>query len=383
MLRADKKAIIICPYDFYGNSACSNRIRAFCSVLNENNISVTIFTLSEGEKEKANSTNDLLEVKIIKNDKVIPQGFVKRFVNELILSFKLICHSRKEHCDIQIVSSPFMGLIIATLFSKHLRKTHLDIRDLVWKYLPSNSFIDKLKKNLISFIIINSLKAYSSISCTNVYEKVYLEKKLAKKLNKINIFQVSNGVNRSRFESLSSLKYKNNTSEKKIVTYIGNVGLAQRLDSLIATANLLPNYDFYVVGDGNDLERIRNLSINALNGNFFMKGPMNFFEILDIYEKSDILFAQLSTEFASAIPSKLYEYLSTGKPIVYGGIGSAKDLLAKFENNIVCSPCNPAEICSSIKKINCGDFQISQSNIKQIDNSYIREDCCKKLLDLF
>lgn len=383
MLKANKKAIIICPYDFYGNSACSNRIRAFCSVLNQNNISVTIFTLSQEAKEKANSTNDLLEVKVIKNDKVMAQGFLKRFVNELILSFKLICNSGKEHCDIQIVSSPFMGLIIATLFSKHLRKTHLDIRDLVWNYLPSNSFTDKLKKNLISFIIINSLKAYSSISCTNVCEKVYLEKKLSKKSNKINIFQVSNGIDRKRFESLSSLKYKNKSSEKKIVTYIGNVGLAQRLDSFIATADLLPNYDFYVVGDGNDLERIRNLSTNALHDNFFMKGSMNFSEILDIYEKSDILFAQLSIEFSSAIPSKLYEYLSTGKPIVYGGIGSAKDLLSKFDNNIVCSPCEPREICSSIEKINCGDFQISKSNIKQIHNNYIREDCCKKLLDLF
>ena len=383
MQGVNKKAIIICPYDFFGNSACSNRIRAFCSVLNQNNIRVTIFTLSESIKEKPNSTSDLLEVKVIKNDKASPQGFLKRFINELILSFKLIHHSSKEICDLQIVSSPFMGLIITTLFSKHLRKTHLDIRDLVWDYLPSNSYTDKLKKFLISFIMINSLKSYSSISCTNENERSYLEKKLSKKLNKINIIKVSNGIDRSRFKSLSSLKYKNNTNEKKIVTYIGNVGLAQRLDSLIATADLLPNYDFYVVGDGNDLERIKNLSINALNGNFFIKGSMDFFEILDIYEKSDILFAQLSSEFSSAIPSKLYEYLSTGKPLVYGGVGSAKDFLSKFENNIVCNPCIPADICSSIKKINCYDFQISQSNIKQIHNNYIREDCCKKLLDLF
>ena len=55
-------------------------------------------------------------------------------------------------------------------------------------------------------------------------------------------------------------------------------------------------------------------------------------DLFEIYTDSDILYAQLKKEFEGAVPSKLYEYLSTGKFIIYGGLGEALNLL---ENLII------------------------------------------------
>ena len=48
-------------------------------------------------------------------------------------------------------------------------------------------------------------------------------------------------------------------------------------------------------------------------------------------EQRPALFARLDENYRSAIPSKLFEYLSTGLPIIYCGDGEASRLLRRFE----------------------------------------------------
>ena len=48
-------------------------------------------------------------------------------------------------------------------------------------------------------------------------------------------------------------------------------------------------------------------------------GLLSWADLFEIYTVSDILYAfNLKKEFEGAVPSKLYEYLSTGKFIIYG-----------------------------------------------------------------
>ena len=73
--------------------------------------------------------------------------------------------------------------------------------------------------------------------------------------------------------------------------------------------------------------------------------------VLEIYKNTDILYAQLSKEFSSAIPSKLYEYLASGKCIIYGGYGEALKKLKDFENVFFVKPDKVDDLVISIKKL--------------------------------
>ena len=105
-------------------------------------------------------------------------------------------------------------------------------------------------------------------------------------------------------------------------------------------------------------------------------------EILKYYERSKILFAQLKENFSMAMPSKLYEYASTGLPIVYGGKGEAVKFVERLENGYVFKPSNVEKCKNLISDIFRQDIKISTHNRKFIEANFIREVNAEKLLTI-
>ena len=83
------------------------------------------------------------------------------------------------------------------------------------------------------------------------------------------------------------------------------------------------------------------------------------------------------------MPSKLYEYLASGKYIIYGGCGEASVLMNKFENNKVINPDNVEELYKAIKESieNENYKKISTLNREKIYSSYLREKCVSDLFN--
>jgi len=128
---------------------------------------------------------------------------------------------------------------------------------------------------------------------------------------------------------------------RPMVTYVGLLGEPQAVEVLADVAGRLPAVDFTVVGEGparGRLEsRIRELGV----ANVTLTGYLSRTEVLDVYRRSDILFAQLKdapTLNATSLPSKLYEYMATGKPVVYAGGGIAADAVRRADCGITVAP---------------------------------------------
>ena len=254
----------------------------------------------------------------------------------------------------------------------------LDIRDLSWEYLDTKSLINRVAKTIFTKSALFNLKRFKIISVTNDHEFEYISKYVS---DYQNIIKVPNGVSLSIFEQLSSVI--KNQSNNKTVTYIGNVGLAQDLSTLVEVSKQLPNVQFNIIGGGTDFERIYALvDHTASNLNFL--GRKNFNELIEIYNSSDILYAQLTPDFATAMPSKLYKYLSTGKYIIYGGQGVASATLSKFENVSLIQPCSVEILKQEIEKV-LSEFNssLSASNREKIQAQYIRDVTVKYLISLF
>ena len=185
-----------------------------------------------------------------------------------------------------------------------------------------------------------------------------------------------NGISLKQFEQVreASEVREHNESKRKQVIYIGNIGIAQNLSTFIGAAKECPEVDFIVVGKGSDFDRIEKEAKGITN--FFLKGRVDWSEIPQFYQEADVLWAQLTPEFAGAVPSKLYEYLATGRRVVYGGEGQAISLLSEFKDVKVIPPNEPSKLVASIKKLveNTESLKLNFNNRETIRKRYIRED---------
>mgnify|MGYP000093590381 CR=1 FL=1 len=77
--------------------------------------------------------------------------------------------------------------------------------------------------------------------------------------------------------------------------------------------------------------------INANNIHF--KGNVDWEKVVHEYKKSDILYAQITQKYSSAVPTKIFEYIATGLPVVLGlPNGPAKEIFSKFSGVYIHNP---------------------------------------------
>lgn len=110
--------------------------------------------------------------------------------------------------------------------------------------------------------------------------------------------------------------------------------------------------------------------------NIDLKGRIDWNEVPSVYQQADILWAQLTPEFAGAVPSKLYEYLATGKPVIYGGMGEAVSVVSGFERVCLVAPEDSNELVAAIESfLNDNNVsRLSRNNQRKIADSFIREN---------
>lgn len=141
------------------------------------------------------------------------------------------------------------------------------------------------------------------------------------------------------------------------ILYAGNIGGCQGLQHILpqAAKQLGPDWRFRIIGDGGmrpTLERM----LEGI-GNVIIEPPVRRSELLERYRNADVLFLHLndSPAYRKVLPSKLFEYAATGKPILAGVAGQAAEFLKhNVENAAVFPPCDKAGLVRAIDTL---DFE--------------------------
>lgn len=353
-----------------------NRIAPIVNDAIKNKYNVNILTSGTS---KLDIDNELISYEYCNIKKELPINFIARGITEFYFSYLIMRRAYKNNSDFVLITIPN---IFNLLFCKSLKKPNiqiLDIRDLSWEYLESKNFIQRIVKIFFRFIFKVKMNKFDAISCSNLYEYNYVKK--YRKNNQQNIILYTNGIGSSQFDDLRSLKNKIHKKNKITISYIGNLGVAQNLSILVKAANQFQELSFNIVGNGKEFLKLKQLSKNKKNITFY--GRLKWEELLKIYSETDILYAQLSNNFSSAMPSKLYEYLSSGKYIIYGGDGQAKKILNSFDNNCVIKSDNVKELSNKLEEVIKNNYykRISKSNQDKIYNLYLREEAVKRLFE--
>jgi putative colanic acid biosynthesis glycosyltransferase WcaI len=169
---------------------------------------------------------------------------------------------------------------------------------------------------------------------------------------------VPNGVDWEMFdvpEAGREFKDSHEPDDRFVLGYVGNIGLAQGLTTLLDAAEALRDcpVKFLLVGEGTDKARLRELArIRGLGNVEFLDGvPREC--VAPILAGCDALLLALRPDplFDITIPSKLYEYMAAGKPILCSVRGEAAGLVASLECGLTVNPSDGVELAGAVRRL--------------------------------
>jgi len=140
------------------------------------------------------------------------------------------------------------------------------------------------------------------------------------------------------------------------VTFAGNMGTVQALDTVLDAAALLrdrPEIRIVLVGGGLDVDRLKQRAetMGLENVVFLARRPIA--EIGEILTLSDALLVHLRKDplFEITIPSKTQAYLMAGRPILMGVEGDAARMVENAGAGIAFEPENPEALADAIRRL--------------------------------
>jgi glycosyltransferase involved in cell wall biosynthesis len=250
-------------------------------------------------------------------------SYLKYYLKEFYLLRRLF---KEEPFDIiQVRNNVFNG-IIALYFKKKysipfafqytfpknfLKMSQLDNRP--------NYLVYYFMEHINQYIIKNSDVVFPiSISMKN--------KLIDDKVLELKLMPLPMGVNPELFslkEECSHIKDKYKLENYSVILYVGSLDKLRSLSLIIDSFSKVLTHNFnaklLIVGDGTDKSNLENLSIKlGIEKNVIFTGQVPYFEIPYFISIADICLSPIPPLeiYKVSSPTKLFEYMSIGKPIV-------------------------------------------------------------------
>ena len=170
-------------------------------------------------------------------------------------------------------------------------------------------------------------------------------------------FHLSNGVDTKVFHPRKKTQESWETihdGKNFVVLYAGLHGLAQGLEQLLAAAKLLREDDdvkFVLIGTGpakhSLVEKVQ--QDNIKNVCFLEPRPAK--EIPALVAAADIVLVPLKMYIPGAVPSKLYEAMASGRPVVLVAGGEAAEIVREHQTGTVVEPGDVASLVLAIQNL--------------------------------
>jgi glycosyltransferase involved in cell wall biosynthesis len=146
------------------------------------------------------------------------------------------------------------------------------------------------------------------------------------------------------------------SAERFVICYIGTMGMAHGLETLIAAAQqlqqTLPNAMFLLVGEGAEKERIEQLAAARGLKNIHFLGQQSRERIPAYIAGSDVCLVMLKKAelFKTVIPTKLLEYMSCAKPVIVAVDGQARQVVEEAGAGIFVEPEDSSALAKAIQR---------------------------------
>ena len=257
----------------------------------------------------------------------------------LASAFKL----RKIRADYLLVESPplplgFSGWLLARFSGSKFMLNVSDLWPLSAKELGaiSDGFLYKCLSRAESFL-------YARADWCSGQSQEIVDYILKQKTTHVLLFR--NGVDTSRFE----IPF---TKEKKYkIVYAGLLGVAQGILELCKSVDFKEmEVEFHIYGSGNEAEALEKYLLQFPDRGINYKGTIERNAIPITLAQYDVALIALVKNIYGAVPSKVYEAMAAGLPILFSGSGEGGRIILENELGWVNAPCDWSMLSQNITR---------------------------------
>jgi glycosyltransferase involved in cell wall biosynthesis len=179
-------------------------------------------------------------------------------------------------------------------------------------------------------------------------------------------------------------------SDVPLIVYAGNMGEGQGLHHVLpeVVRRLRGKARFRLIGDGGRRAQLESAlaEANATSVGVEILDPVSRSRLCDHYGEADILFLHLNSHaaFEKVLPSKIFEYAATGKPILAGVPGyAARFLRENVSGCAVFSPCSADGMIEGIQYLSSLPARVDREAFCcRFSRTHIMESMARDVLSL-
>jgi colanic acid biosynthesis glycosyl transferase WcaI len=191
------------------------------------------------------------------------------------------------------------------------------------------------------------------VSVTQSFRKILV----ANGIQSEKIVVVTNGVDANTFTPgppSQPLRERHALEGKFVAAYVGTIGLAHGLVSLLDAAEGLRHRDdvgFVLVGTGAEHKNLEKVTRERGLKNVVFVGAVSKAEVKEYWRLCDVALVLLRDDplFAHVIPSKMFEAMGTEKPIILGVRGESAGILADANAGMAITPGDGPALAKAIE----------------------------------
>jgi glycosyltransferase involved in cell wall biosynthesis len=143
-------------------------------------------------------------------------------------------------------------------------------------------------------------------------------------------------------------------NERFLATFAGTLGIAQALPTLIEAAALLDGEaELALIGDGPMKGAMQELARETGVENIHFHDQLPLEKIPPVLAASDALLVPLSAHptFEQFVPSKLTDFMATGRPVIVSAAGEAARMLTRAGAGIAVPPEDPHALADAVRQL--------------------------------
>lgn len=288
------------------------------------------------------------------------EGFVRRTLNYVLFAVTAVLASlRVARPDVVIATSPqfFCGLAGAVVSWLRWRPFVLEVRDLWPESIVALGQLESAP--IIRLLEAIETGLYRSARGIVVNTRAFIEHIASRGVSRERIELVYNGIDPALFHPLppdTELLRRHGLEGKRVIAYIGTLGLAHGLTTIVEAADRLrdePDLVFALIGEGADRERIEREARERGLTNLVLLGLRPRDEVPRWIASSDLLLVVLRDlpVFQTVIPSKLFEFWAQERPLVLAAPhGECRRMVEESEAGYAIAPEDPAALEAAIRR---------------------------------
>lgn len=279
-------------------------------------------------------------------------GRLWAYLSFMISSFiACLFHAGKQ--DVIIVTSPPLFVGITGILISWMKRIPMvfEVRDL-WPESAIDTGVLRNKLLIRAAYLVEKL-SYRFSKKINVLTPAFkLSLIQNKKIDRNKIIFIPNGADLDIFQpgdKQNWVREQYGLQDKFVVSYFGAHGVANHLLSLIQVAEIcrdIPDMIFMLVGDGMEKEYLQRYVAEKELQNVLFVPPQPKSIMPDFCRATDVCVAILKKieTFKTVYPNKVFDYMSSARPIVIGIDGVARDLVESSNSGFYVDPEVPEQI---------------------------------------